>query len=52
MYLSFLDGENEKPVLRFIQIGRGIKQDLARRLPYYFSDYKDGIIGSFINDNI
>jgi len=42
---SKLVGEKEKPDLRFIQIGRGIKQDLARRLPYYFSDYKDGIIG-------
>lgn len=35
--------EEDKP--KYCQIGRGIKEDLARRLPFYFSDYKDGIIG-------
>ena len=25
---------------------QGIRSDLARRLPFYFSDYKDGIIGN------
>ena len=25
---------------------RGIRDDLAKRLPYYWSDYKDGIIGN------
>merc|ERR1719427_1573223 len=40
-----LDGSKEESTLRFIQIGRGIQQDLARRIPYYISDYKDGVVG-------
>lgn len=31
---------------KFYHFGRGIRDDLARRLPYYWSDYKDGIIGT------
>ena len=30
---------------KWYHAGSGIKSDLAARLPYYFSDYKDGIIG-------
>ena len=26
-------------------MGRGIRDDLSRRLPHYLADYKDGIIG-------
>jgi len=40
-----LDTTEEVSELRFIQIGRGIQQDLARRIPYYISDYKDGVVG-------
>merc|ERR1740137_302318 len=29
----------------FLQPFRGIRDDLARRLPYYWSDYKDGVVG-------
>jgi len=37
------EGEGEE--LKFWQVGAGIRQDLARRLPYYWSDYKDGVVG-------
>lgn len=30
---------------KWYHAGSGIKSDLAGRLPYYFADYKDGIIG-------
>ena len=35
-----------KKELRVLQVGMGIKTDLARRLPHYFSDYKDGVVGN------
>jgi len=35
--------EEDKP--KYSQICRGIKDDIARRLPFYLSDYKDGVIG-------
>ena len=34
---------NNEP--NFFQPFRGIRDDLARRLPYYWSDYKDGVVG-------
>ena len=30
---------------RFLQPFRGIRNDLERRIPYYWSDFKDGVIG-------
>ncbi|XP_064608647.1 solute carrier family 4 member 11-like [Liolophura sinensis] len=27
------------------QVGTGIKEDLQRRLPHYWADYKDGVVG-------
>ena len=36
--------DNDKP--KFCQLGRGIKEDLAMRIPFYLSDYKDGVIGN------
>ena len=30
---------------KWYHVGSGIKSDLTARLPYYFSDFKDGIIG-------
>ncbi|XP_072524373.1 solute carrier family 4 member 11-like isoform X2 [Salminus brasiliensis] len=33
-------------VTEFLQAGRGIYEDLKRRLPYYFSDFTDGMFGS------
>lgn len=39
-----LEIDQEKPKL--CQIGKGIKEDLAMRLPFYFSDFKDGLIGN------
>jgi len=30
---------------KFLQPFRGIRDDLSRRLPYYWSDYKDGVVG-------
>ena len=30
---------------KWYHIGSGIKSDLSTRLPYYWSDFKDGIIG-------
>jgi len=29
----------------FFNVGRGIRNDLARRLPLYVSDFKDGVVG-------
>merc|ERR1712013_502980 len=37
------EGDNED--LKFWQAGAGIRQDLARRIPFYWSDYKDGVVG-------
>jgi len=37
---------DERTEIRFIQLGRGIRDDLGRRLPFYWSDFKDGIIGN------
>ena len=39
------DGDEDKEGIKWYQIGRGIKEDLMGRLPYYLDDYKDGIIG-------
>ena len=36
---------DENPRSKWIPF-RGIRDDLAKRLPYYWSDYKDGIIGN------
>ncbi|XP_049330816.1 solute carrier family 4 member 11-like isoform X3 [Astyanax mexicanus] len=33
-------------VKEFLQAGRGIYEDLSRRLPYYVSDFTDGMYGS------
>ncbi|XP_023337083.1 sodium bicarbonate transporter-like protein 11 [Eurytemora carolleeae] len=30
---------------RFLDVGRGIRNDLTNRLPFYWSDFKDGVIG-------
>ena len=30
---------------KWYHVGSGIKSDLSARLPYYWSDFKDGIIG-------
>ncbi|XP_045159936.2 solute carrier family 4 member 11-like isoform X2 [Mercenaria mercenaria] len=38
----FEENEEEKPRCPF---GSGMVQDIKRRLPHYWSDYKDGIIG-------
>ena len=35
------NGGNDK----WYHIGSGIKSDLSNRIPYYWSDFKDGIIG-------
>ena len=35
------NGGNDK----WYHIGSGIKSDLSTRIPYYWSDFKDGIIG-------
>ena len=32
--------------LKWYQFGRGIKTDLLGRLPYYWDDFKDGILGT------
>jgi len=37
------EGDNDE--LKFWQAGAGIRQDLARRIPFYWSDYKDGVVG-------
>ena len=34
----------DKDDLKFWQAGAGIRQDLARRIPFYWSDYKDGVV--------
>ena len=34
----------DKDELKFWQAGAGIRQDLARRIPFYWSDYKDGVV--------
>ena len=46
-------GEEELPImnkedkdeLKWYQFGKGIKMDVMGRLPYYFDDFKDGVIG-------
>ncbi|XP_071087191.1 solute carrier family 4 member 11-like isoform X1 [Haliotis cracherodii] len=40
--MAVFDSEEEKPKMRCGFL-RGIKDDLKRRLPHYFSDYKDGV---------
>jgi len=40
--MSKEEADNEP---KFLQPFRGIRDDLARRLPYYWSDYKDGVVG-------
>ena len=40
-----LNKEGDKDDLKFWQAGAGIRQDLARRIPFYWSDYKDGVVG-------
>merc|ERR1719431_1261779 len=41
--INMSEGGNSEP--SFLQPFRGIRDDLARRLPYYWSDYKDGVTG-------
>ena len=36
---------NEGQRSKWYHVGSGIKSDLAARLPYYWSDFKDGIVG-------
>uniref|UniRef100_A0A8C5T362 Solute carrier family 4 member 11 n=1 Tax=Malurus cyaneus samueli TaxID=2593467 RepID=A0A8C5T362_9PASS len=36
----------EHPFPRFLNVGKGISDDIARRLPVYALDFTDGIIGS------
>ena len=36
---------NKDDEIKWYQFGRGIITDFKRRLPYYWDDYKDGIIG-------
>ncbi|XP_028844192.1 solute carrier family 4 member 11 isoform X2 [Denticeps clupeoides] len=42
------DPHNHKPLKcrDFFRVGRGIYEDLCRRLPLYASDFTDGIVGS------
>ena len=40
-----LNKEGDTDDLKFWQAGAGIRQDLARRIPFYWSDYKDGVVG-------
>merc|ERR1719242_761565 len=40
-----LNKEGDNDELKFWQAGAGIRQDLARRIPFYWSDYKDGVVG-------
>ncbi len=35
-------GENS---IKWFQVGKGIRDDLRRRLPFYLDDYKDGVLG-------
>ena len=39
------NGNNSPNIDKWYHIGSGIKSDLSTRLPYYWSDFKDGIIG-------
>ena len=39
------DSSKNDNMNRWYHAGSGIKSDLAARLPYYWADYKDGIIG-------
>ncbi|XP_042199701.1 sodium bicarbonate transporter-like protein 11 isoform X2 [Callorhinchus milii] len=44
---SLKEEEEKTPQLvDFVRIGRGMADDMLRRLPLYLSDYTDGIIGS------
>ena len=36
------DDSLEDGKFKLCQIGRGVREDLMIRLPFYFSDYKDG----------
>ncbi|MBN3304546.1 S4A11 protein, partial [Amia calva] len=40
------DPHSHKPLVDFLRAGRGIYEDLCRRLPLYTSDFTDGIVGS------
>ncbi|XP_060781699.1 sodium bicarbonate transporter-like protein 11 isoform X2 [Neoarius graeffei] len=42
------DPHSQKPLKcrDFFRVGRGIYEDLCRRLPFYISDFTDGIVGN------
>ena len=39
------DDIKEEEEIKWYQVGKGLKMDFMRRIPYYLDDYKDGLIG-------
>jgi sodium borate transporter 11 len=39
------DDVKEEEEIKWFQVGKGLKMDFMRRIPYYLDDYKDGLIG-------
>ena len=39
------DDMKEEEEIKWFQVGKGLKMDFLRRIPYYLDDYKDGLIG-------
>jgi len=37
--------KKEEEEIKWYQLGRGLKMDFLKRIPYYLDDYKDGLIG-------
>ncbi len=37
--------DNDDGTIKCFQVGKGIRDDLMRRLPYYLDDFKDGLVG-------
>ena len=35
----------EEEEIKWFQVGRGLKSDFLKRIPYYLDDYKDGLVG-------
>jgi len=42
---NHVDEKKEEEEIKWFHVGKGLKMDFLRRIPYYLDDYKDGLIG-------
>ena len=43
--MALKEEKNDDDEIKWYQVGRGLKMDFLRRIPYYLDDFKDGLIG-------